>query len=369
MQKLRKYVDSKKRSVPSLYRDEVTKIFYLRDRVLGKISLETDVEKTAISKIYEAREELKRRHAMTDVSPDQNLLFKDIYKKMHEMKVSDGIKPETIRRMETIWKNSLEPYWANIEPKDLSQELVDKFKVWHQKQRPDVQFVNVFKYLGNLIRIGKEYGHIPATTKVSLSLPRPEEKHHASKKGRVIKDSEFKHILPNIHSPYNLIARIGYYMGMRKMEIGALEKSRVVSDGGNLYIDLSFKDTKTGIARTIPVPDFLAKEIKSMLSSDGPYVFPRKTNSAHHIVAQGIDRAWREAKNKTNISGRMRFHDLRHTAATNMARADISAVLAVTYLGMSLRTYQKVYLKLTKEDLLSISKNADRLFVRAEVSK
>lgn len=368
-QKLKKYIDSKNRSTAGLYRDEVTRIFYFRDRLLGKISLETDVEKIAISKIYNAHQELKRRYAMTDVSPDQNLLFKDLFKKMIELKVSDGIRPQTIMRIESVWKNSLEPFWGNLEPKDINQELADKFKSWHQKNREGVQLVNVFKYLGNLIRLGKEYGHIAASTSIKLSLPKPEESHHASKKGRIISDEEFQAILNNLKNHHQLIAKMAYFMGMRKMEIGSLEASRILKDGGHVYISLSSADTKTGIARTIPVPVFIEDELLALRDAGDKYVFPISGRKSGHIVSQAIDRAWRLAKAKAGIKGRMRFHDLRHTCATNMARAEVNPILAVTYLGMSLKTYQKVYLKLSKEDLLSISNNAHKLFERAEVIK
>lgn len=59
-------------------------------------------------------------------------------------------------------------------------------------------------------------------------------------------------------------------------------------------------------------------------------------------------------KQKTN---QMRFHDLRHTAASNMAKSAINPIVAVTVLGMRFDTYQKTYLKLSIEDLVVASES------------
>ena len=71
--------------------------------------------------------------------------------------------------------------------------------------------------------------------------------------------------------------------------------------------------------------------------------------------SQLIDKGWFGAKAAANINNKMRFHDLRHTAATNMAKSGINPIVAVTVLGMNFKTYQKIYLKLSVEDLVIAS--------------
>lgn len=362
-QKLKKYIDPKGRNYSNLYRDEVNEMFYVRDRSLGKISLETTDPKVAIPKILTAMATLKARKNKHLVRENENVLWRDIYQKMIDLKKVDDTKESTLRRVDTVWKNSIEPYWGDLEPKSLNQEQVDDFKVWHRKRKPGRQLVNVFKYLGNMFRIGSEYGYLTNQAIPRLELPKDEQKQHATKKGRFITYEEFEDVAGHMEGRFLLIAKIAYFMGMRKMEIGSLECDRVIEDGGNVFIDLSAFDTKTGIPRTIPVPEFLAPELLSLKLASSKYIFPMGRNENKHIPSQTIDRAWRDAKERAkSVKGRVRFHDLRHTAATNMARAQVNPVLAVTYLGMSLATYQKTYLKLQKEDLLIISKSADKLF-------
>lgn len=58
--------------------------------------------------------------------------------------------------------------------------------------------------------------------------------------------------------------------------------------------------------------------------------------------------------------GRLRFHDLRHSRATEFARQDVNPAIACTILGMSLRMYQKVYLNLSGADLLKTIDKIDQ---------
>lgn len=355
VQKLKKWKDAKGNSYVGLYRDEVTEVFYYRKESLGKISLGTTDPKKAIAKLTEAHLTLKQRAEKSLVKDGQNVLVSDIYQKMIEMKIEDGIRPATKRRIETIWENQIKPYFENRKISSINQEMVDDFKSWFAKNHKGKQLINVFKYLGNILRIAQEYGYLSKVPR--LEIPERERKHHATKKGRVVSREEFQSIISQMSPPYSTITKIAYYMGMRKMEIGSLKTSQLLSEGDLLFIDLSSDDTKTGIARTIPVPAFLKQEILDSVT--GALVFSSKGKKA--LPAQLIDRAWRVAKEKAGIEGRIRFHDLRGTCATNMARANINPVLAVTYLGMSLRTYQTTYLKLDRNDLLDIARLADKI--------
>jgi len=369
-QKLIKYVDSKGVTLPNLYRDVDTEVFYLRVHGLGKISLETDNFKIAQGRIYSYLEKLKNRKLKAEekkreeagqAGEGQNILLRHVYTKMISLKKADDVKEVTLERIQYLWDKSLEPFWGDVRPQDVNQEKVDDFKAWHRRERKGIQLILVFTYLGNLLNICVDYGYLKKEKLPKLELSKTEERHHATKKGRILKHEEFLSITNHLNEKYLIFVKIAYFMGMRKMEIGKLECRRVIKEAGRVYIDLSEFDTKTGIPRTIPVPGFLADTLWTMAKENEQYIFPMLSDPTRFAEHGAIDQAWRIAKAKAKIKGRLRFHDLRHTAATNMARRDINPVLAVTYLGMSLATYQKTYLRLSKEDLLVISESADKI--------
>lgn len=279
------------------------------------------------------------------------------YEKLVRQKNAHELSPVTMSRLEVIWRKSIAPFWEKVTVDKIDNDLVIEFMNWHKKNRPNVQFVNVFKYLGNIFNLMVESGDMPVAKKPKLELPNSEIKHHMRQKGRYITDTEFNAIKKKTSGWFSLFILIAHQVGMRKMEIGKMEVSRMTKKGKVWILSLDTENTKTGRARKVPLPKFLTPLIEKQLKTSKQYLFqPRGSTS--HVAASYIDRKWLQAKRAAKIQGKMRFHDLRHTCASNLAKKDINPTIAVTFLGMSLATYQKSYLKLEPEDLMKASESA-----------
>jgi len=285
------------------------------------------------------------------------VVVSDFYHKMLDHKKAHDTGLATMARIDIIWRKSLAPFWKNIKPKDINQELITKFINWHKEKRPGIQLVNVFKYLGNIFAVMVESGAMDIARRPKLELPMAEQKHHMEQKGRYITDEEFQAILMHSEGWFHLFLLIAYTTGMRKMEIGKLEISRLKKVGDRYVAHLATSDTKTGRARQIPFAKYLTTFIDEQVKSGSRYLFPAG-DPFKHIQPQAIDMKWKQAKKAAGIVGKMREHDLRHSAASNMAKSGISAVMATTILGMSLNTFQKTYLKLTADDLIGATESA-----------
>lgn len=289
----------------------------------------------------------------------KSLTFTDFYQQMLAQKLAYETSPVTMARVKTIWEKSLKPFWKDIEPKELNQKLVIEFMNWHKEHRKDIQLVNVFKYLGNIINTMVEAGALDVSKKPKLELPMNEQKHHAKQKGRYITDKEFRAILEHTSGWFRLYILISYCTGMRKMEIGKLELSRLRDDGDRYTVLLNTDNTKTGLAREIPLPAMLKPLVEEEINKSGfRYLFPLQSDLSRHVNPQGIDAKWVKAKKDAKIDGKMRLHDIRHSNASNLAKDNINPIVAVTNLGMSLAMFQKTYLKLTSQDLVVASENA-----------
>lgn len=126
-----KYITKRGKDIPYLYIDEKG-VFYVRKRIgdaTPRISLETDVESIAISKIMDAIVELEHRAQNNLLKPKkgQVLLFKDYFNKMVELKKSDEIKQSTLNRINIIYKYSLEPFFGNLSPNEINKSLEIEF--------------------------------------------------------------------------------------------------------------------------------------------------------------------------------------------------------------------------------------------------
>ena len=146
---------------------------------------------------------------------------------------------------------------------------------------------------------------------------------------------------------------------MRKMEKLALRWSQVDLITGK--VTLGKEDVKTGSKTGKGRSFFLAPSTLERLrrrrerqTVSSPYVFPSPMDSQRHVVVNCT--AWKVAKRKAGITGKARWHDLRHTALTFALLGDPSLpeeqqaqqrrdpVLVSEYAGVSIATIQKVYL-------------------------
>jgi len=114
------------------------------------------------------------------------------------------------------------------------------------------------------------------------------------------------------------------HTGMRKAEILNLKWSCV--DFTHKYIDVL--KTKSGKARKIPISNTLFQELENMPRTS-EYVF---TNLATKKPYYDLKKPFERLCDKADIND-LRFHDLRHTAATRMVSAGIDLVVVQELLG------------------------------------
>jgi integrase len=116
------------------------------------------------------------------------------------------------------------------------------------------------------------------------------------------------------------------HTGMRKTEILKLKWKQV--DMKNGFIHLS--DTKSGKRRSIPINETLYKTLKSIdRRLDVQYVFFNPKTGKHY---NDIKKAFNRACEKAKITD-FRFHDLRHTFASQLLMGGGDLVVLKEILG------------------------------------
>lgn len=285
--------------------------------------------------------------------------FEHYYNLMMSEKIAYEISPVTLSRIKVIWNKSISPFWRDVDPSTIDQQLVIEFMNWHKEHRPKVQFVNVFKYLGNVFNVMIESGAMELSKKPKLDLPKDEQKHHAKQKGRYITDEEFGKIISGASGWFKVYFLILFTSGFRKMELGKLELSRLNKVENRYIALLRENDTKTGRPRIVPFSDAVTALVEQQINPGAKYLFHGKDLSKH-VTPQTIDNEWKKAKSLAGIDGRMRLHDCRHSCASNLAKDGINPIVVVTNLGMSLAMFQKTYLKLQAEDLFIASDSSNK---------
>jgi excisionase family DNA binding protein len=148
-------------------------------------------------------------------------------------------------------------------------------------------------------------------------------------KERILREDEKKKFLEACAPHLRPIVLTALNTGMRRAEILSLRWDQVDLGKGTIRMER----TKSGKTRVIPINSLLFSELKILKGQNGQseYVFlgPKTKNPIKNVKT-----AFKAACRRSGIKG-LRFHDLRHTAASKMVEAGIDLVTVSKILGHS----------------------------------
>jgi integrase len=165
--------------------------------------------------------------------------------------------------------------------------------------------------------------------------------------GREISQAEIDRLLEHADVNLTFQIQIALRMGLRLREMLHLQWDRF--DWNTNTIVLKPEDTKTRRGRQVPIAHELINRFQELkYLSNSPYVFPSPKSP---MRPQEYNKtAWRTCKKRANVKG-ARWHDLRHTCASRMLRANVRREVAKAVLGMSEKVLTEIYNHLSLSDL------------------
>ena len=151
-------------------------------------------------------------------------------------------------------------------------------------------------------------------------------------KERILSPEEEKKLLALCPRHLRDAIIIALHTGMRQAEILGLRWEWIDIEGG--VITLPQTNTKTRVMRRIPVNSIVRTVLleRKLVSGGSDYVFPSSKGIDHHL--NWVKHSFRTACKNAGIEG-LRFHDLRHTAATRLVEGGIPLHAVAKLLGHS----------------------------------
>ena len=211
-----------------------------------------------------------------------------------------------------------------ITPKD-----IDDFKEIRLKTAKPATANRELSTLRQIYNLAKRWNKYYGENPVSISGLLPED----NMKERILTVEEETKLLSIANEYLRPIIITALQTAMRKSEILTLKWSNVDLDNGVITIDLT--NTKNKKKRRIPInTTFRTILYEQKLKSGGSdYVFLSQDGTPYkeHYC---INNAFRTARKKAGLTD-LRFHDLRHTAATRMIEAGAPIVAVSKILGHS----------------------------------
>ena len=167
-----------------------------------------------------------------------------------------------------------------------------------------------------------------------------------NERDRVLTPDEWTRLYAEAAPHLKPILKVAYHLGLRYGEIVRLTWDRVDLRRG--IITLTANDTKARKPRKVPLTPELTEVFRDLykvryLGQDR--VFLRNGESI-----ESVRTAFENAKERAQIAN-LRFHDLRHCAATNMRRAGVDVMTAMAIIGHRSEKMYKRYNTIDEADL------------------
>lgn len=234
---------------------------------------------------------------------------------------------------------------------DLTPKHWQQYVALYQRQHPGKTLYNHWKHLCQVMNLAHKWGYLERAWDVENPDPKKDT-------GRIITDQEKAALLKVAPRDLRDELIMAMTMGMRLREILYLEWERV--DFAERTVTLRPENTKTKKGRVMRMSPQVYKMLlrrHQALKNRSRFVFPSPGNPLRPTHQNKS--SWRTAKANAGISGRCRFHHLRHTFLTECAKqvrtGHVSVVLVCAYGGLSIKTFEKVYLHLNHTDTSAVA--------------
>jgi integrase len=266
---------------------------------------------------------------------------------------TDYLQLEEVQRLRSlkdrvnVVRLQLIPYFGKKHLTAITPEDVEAYRAQRKKfngKTPSLQTINndhiILKHCLNVARRKRLLTTNPATL-----VPIPCAN---NERDRILTAEEWERLY-EVASPHlKPILLTAYHLGQRLGEILNLTWDRVDLHRG--IITLRGVDTKTNKPRQVP----MTPQVKAILASlskvrdlTHKFVFVFKRNPIREVKT-----AFKTACRNANIEN-LRFHDLRHCAATNLRRAGVDTTTAMQIIGHKSPLMWKRYNSVAERDLLS----------------
>ena len=205
--------------------------------------------------------------------------------------------------------------------KEFEKKNIHEITAWHiekykAKRKENVKPATVNRELALLKHMftkAIEWGKVKESPAKKVKLLKGEVK-----RVRYLMPGEVQTLLSNCADHLKPIVTVAIHTGMRKGEILSLERDQVNFEQGIITLH----DTKNSERRDIPMNESVKSTLKA-IQDKGPYFFCIENGKPFGDVKKAFTTALKRSRIED-----FRFHDLRHTFASNlvMAGEDLNAV-------------------------------------------
>lgn len=219
--------------------------------------------------------------------------------------------------------NNLDRFFQGKLLVEISPEFIEKYKAKRKNEVSEASTNRELALLKTMLNKAVEWGKLKSNPAAKVK----KFKEHGGRE-RIMSTDEMKRLVDAAADHLKPILVIALNTGMRRGEILNLRWEDV--DFARNFILVA--DSKNGRSRKVPMNGLVAETLKNLKKEDTSlFIFcPRKSK----VPVKDVKRSFKTACRNAGIKG-LRFHDLRHTAASRMIEGGADLVTVSKILGHS----------------------------------
>ena len=267
-------------------------------------------------------EELKKQHA-AGVDLGSAAQTVEVYlQRWVEDVIEPTLRPRTVEYYKGIIKRYINPAIGIVPLKDLNPQHVQRLINGLPKKLAPRSVRNIRAVLRRALNNALTWRLVTYNAATGIAMPKVEK--YRSRIPTPEEAAEFRKAIAGIR--LEALYLIAMFLGLRRGEVLGLLKENIDVKTREIHITGQVQlvqgkavrtVTKTEASkRTLPIPDVLLPAVEKALleQPDNPLLFPSEAGTP--ILPRNLVRQFKELLTKAKLPDTIRFHDLRHFAAT-----------------------------------------------------
>lgn len=287
--------------------------------------------KKAVEKEFDAQQGIKRKREKICFSDFSDIYLND-YAKIQ--------KPKSWKSTDEGYVKVMKEHFGNMDLREITPMMVQQFRASRLKAGNEKSTSNRYlACLKKMVNLAIDEGYLESNPVSKIKFYSEREDIRTRTLSPLEEENLFDysatHLIP--------IIQTALYTGMRLSEILRLQWNQIDFRNKEIRVE----KTKSERFRYIPMNSVLAEMFQRMKKStfNNTYLFPNPNTGKPFTT---IKTAFNAAKRRASISD-LRFHDLRHTAATRMIEAGVDVNTVKEILGHSSITVTERYTHSNRE--------------------
>jgi integrase len=273
--------------------------------------------KTADAVIGKWKAEIAENKFLDKQKEPEPIKFYDFAKKYLELTEGDK-KPSTLDREKSVMRRLDRGFGKEI-MQEITKEEIDRYKV--KRRKDEVKPATINRELA-LLKTMFAWGKFKNNPAKEVKLLDGEVE-----RVRYLMPDEVRKLLSNCTDHLKPIVEVAVHTGMRKGELLGLRWENVNLELGIISIEKT--NTKNKVRKDIPMNEIVKAAVMG-IERKGHYVFCN--GNGEPLKYSSVRKCFEKAVRKSKIED-FRFHDLRHTFASNLVMAGIDIITVKELMG------------------------------------